>query len=114
MSSKIDFAFVTPDGKEILVTGELGETLLAVAHKNNVPLEGACGGSLACSTCHVIMDEETYVEVNKIRCMSEQEEDLLDCVGTDLTKTSRLGCQVLVDLLLKGKKIRIASACRCH
>ena len=44
--------FIEPDGKEIVVEAQNGLSLLEVAHKNGVSLEGACEGSLACSTCY--------------------------------------------------------------
>ena len=50
--------FRLPDGSLQTVKAEIGLSLLEVAHENAVPLEGACEGSLACSTCHIIIDEE--------------------------------------------------------
>ena len=65
-----------------------GESLLEVAHNNSVDLEGACEQSLACSTCHVILEQEIYDQLEE---PVEEEEDLLD-LAYGLTHTSRLGC----------------------
>eukprot|EP00397_Hematodinium_sp_SG-2012_P060606 GEMP01079152.1.p1 GENE.GEMP01079152.1~~GEMP01079152.1.p1 ORF type:complete len:111 (+),score=10.52 GEMP01079152.1:141-473(+) len=54
--SIVSVSFLTPsDGTVIVVDGREGETLLDVAIKNDVEMEGACSGQCACSTCHVIV-----------------------------------------------------------
>ena len=65
-----------------------GESLLEVAHNNDIDLEGACESSLACSTCHVILQSHIY---DSLEYPEEEEEDLLD-LAYGLTHTSRLGC----------------------
>lgn len=83
--------FVSPDGKERKeVDAPLGLSVLEIAHLHDVDVEGACEGSLACSTCHVIVDPEWY---DKLDEPSEEEEDMLD-LAFGLTHTSRLGCQI--------------------
>ena len=67
--------FVYADGKELNVEVPNGISVLEAAHKNAVSLEGACEGSLACSTCHVIVDKEWY---DKLKPATEDEEDMLD------------------------------------
>jgi ferredoxin len=79
-----------------------------VAHKNRIDLEGACEGSLACSTCHVILDKKLY---DKLGEPSDREYDLLD-QAFGLTSTSRLGCQLKVDKGLENSIIKIPSATR--
>ena len=61
-------------------------------HDNDIDLEGACGGELACSTCHVILPQEVFDGLPE---PDEEEEDMLD-LALGLTDTSRLGCQVCV------------------
>lgn len=56
-------------------------------------LEGACESSLACSTCHIILDEKSFNYLQQIKETAEEEEDLLD-MASCLTPTSRLGCQI--------------------
>lgn len=94
-------------GKIFQVPAEKGKSLLHVAHANKIPLEGACEGSLACSTCHVICDESVFKEDD----ISERENDLLD-LAYGLKPTSRLGCQVLVDESMEGKTFEIPRATR--
>lgn len=76
----------------------IGTTVLEAAHNNNIDLEGACEGSLACSTCHVIVDKDFY---DKLEKPSEDEEDMLD-LAFGLTPTSRLGCQIIMTEELDG------------
>ncbi len=100
--------FVNKDGTEKVVEAINGQTLLELAHQEDLPLEGACEGSLACSTCHVIIDPEFY---DKLNPASEEEEDMLD-LAFGLTQTSRLGCQITMTDKLDGLKVTIPSASR--
>jgi 2Fe-2S ferredoxin len=100
--------FVFPDGKEQTYDAPNGISVLEVAHKNNIPLEGACEGSLACSTCHVIVSPEWY---GKLKAATEDEEDMLD-LAFGLTHTSRLGCQIMMSDALDGIKVSLPAATR--
>ena len=84
--------FIQPDGKSIEVDATNGATVMEVAKEHDMPMLAACGGSLACATCHVIVDKHWYKRSGEI---SEAEEDLLD-TAHDLTNTSRLCCQMKV------------------
>lgn len=100
--------FVTADGKEQTFDAPSGISVLEVAHKNAIALEGACEGSLACSTCHVIVDQEWF---DKLKTASEDEEDMLD-LAFGLTHTSRLGCQIMMSDALDGIRVSLPSATR--
>ena len=100
--------FVLADGKEQTFDAPIGISVLEVAHKNGIPLEGACEGSLACSTCHVVVDAEWY---GKLKNATEDEEDMLD-LAFGLTHTSRLGCQILMSEALDGLRVTLPSATR--
>ncbi len=100
--------FVMPDGSEKHISAPNGISLLEVAHQNAVPLEGACEGSLACSTCHVVVDPAFY---DKLPKASEDEEDMLD-LAFALTHTSRLGCQIMMNDSLEGLKVAVPTATR--
>jgi len=76
----------------------VGTTVLEAAHNNDIDLEGACEGSLACSTCHVIADKTFY---DMLEEPSEDEEDMLD-LAFGLSPTSRLGCQIVMTKELDG------------
>lgn len=104
---KIKIIFIEND-KEIEVDASIGLSLLEVAHENNIDLEGACEGSLACATCHVILEEKIY---NILEQPTEAEEDMLD-LAFGLTHTSRLGCQIILTKELDGMRVRIPSATR--
>jgi 2Fe-2S ferredoxin len=69
----------------------LPESFLDVAINLGVPLEHACGGSCACTTCHVIVRQG-------MDSLSEMEDDEADRLDTawDLTTASRLGCQAII------------------
>src|SRR5512134_2391897 len=101
--------FVSPDGtvrKE--VDAPVGLSVLEIAHRNDIDLEGACEGSLACSTCHVVVEPKWYDEVDD---PSEEEEDMLD-LAFGLTHTSRLGCQIKMTDDLDGLVVTLPSATR--
>ena len=72
--------------------------MLEIAHRHDIDIEGACEGSLACSTCHVIVDPDWY---ELLKEASEDEEDMLD-LAFSLTATSRLGCQIVITEELDG------------
>lgn len=100
--------FELQDGAIKEVDAPEGISLLEVAHKNNVNLEGACEGSLACSTCHVVVDEQ-YFDV--LEEPSEDEEDMLD-LAFGLTHTSRLGCQIKITNEIDGIRVSLPKATR--
>ena len=86
----------------------VGTTVLEAAHNNDIDLEGACEGSLACSTCHVIVDTKYY---NQLEEASEDEEDMLD-LAFGLTPTSRLGCQIIMTKELDGLTLTVPDETR--
>jgi 2Fe-2S ferredoxin len=100
--------FVQADGSRRDVDAPLGLSLLEIAHRNDIDIEGACEGSLACSTCHVIVDPEWYP---KLAEATEDEEDMLD-LAFDLTLTSRLGCQIVMSEELDGLTVRLPAETR--
>lgn len=100
--------FVAGDGTKKEVDAPNGLSVLEVAHKNDIDLEGACEGSLACSTCHVIVNKEWFERLDEA---SEEEEDMLD-LAFGLTHTSRLGCQIKMTDELDGLSVTIPAATR--
>src|ERR1700682_2330576 len=100
--------FIERDGKRRGVDGPLGLSVLAIAHKHGVDIEGACEGSLACSTCHVIVDPEWH---ELLKDATEDEEDMLD-LAFGLTQTSRLGCQIIMSEELDGLTVTLPNATR--
>ena len=100
--------FILKDGSRQEVEAPLGLSVLEIAHRNHIGIEGACEGSLACSTCHVIIDPEWY---ELLQAASEDEEDMLD-LAFGLTHTSRLGCQIKISEELDGLVVSLPSATR--
>src|ERR1700758_3764930 len=94
--------FIERDGTRREVEAALGASVLQVARRHDIDIEGACEGSLACSTCHVIVDPEWY---DLLQEPSEDEDDMLD-LAFNLTKTSRLGCQIIITDELDGLTVR--------
>ena len=100
--------FIERDGTRRDVDAPLGLSVLEIAHKHGVDIEGACEGSLACSTCHVIVDPAW---VARLARPTEDEEDMLD-LAFGLEKTSRLGCQIVMTEALDGLVVRLPAATR--
>jgi 2Fe-2S ferredoxin len=100
--------FVLPDGQEREVDAPIGLSVMELAHKNDIPLEGACEGSLACSTCHVIVDPAYFDMLDE---PTEDEEDMLD-LAFGLESNSRLGCQIKMSDGFDGLKVRLPAATR--
>jgi 2Fe-2S ferredoxin len=100
--------FIEKNGTRKECEAPVGLSLLEIAHKNDVDLEGACEGSLACSTCHVVVEPDWYEVLPEA---SEDEEDMLD-LAFGLTKTSRLGCQIIVTDELDGLTVSLPAGTR--
>eukprot|EP01054_Gregarina_sp_Poly1_P008709 Gregarina_sp_Poly_1__8708@NODE_51_length_17570_cov_53_504028_g42_i1_p11_GENE_NODE_51_length_17570_cov_53_504028_g42_i1NODE_51_length_17570_cov_53_504028_g42_i1_p11_ORF_typecomplete_len173_score15_78Fer2/PF00111_27/2_7e11MCR/PF18509_1/0_24_NODE_51_length_17570_cov_53_504028_g42_i11302313541 len=93
-AESFNITFIDKEGKEKPVKAWHGENVLEIAHENEIEVEGACEGNLACSTCHLIIeDPEVY---KSFPTPSEREEDMLDC-APGLTDTSRLCCQLVLN-----------------
>ena len=95
--------FVERDSTVREVEAPLGLSVLEIAHRHGVDLEGACEGSLACATCHVVIDPSWS---GKLAEPTEDEEDMLD-LAFALEKTSRLGCQIVMTEALDGLVVRL-------
>ncbi|GAA4016216.1 ferredoxin family 2Fe-2S iron-sulfur cluster binding protein [Sphingomonas swuensis] len=85
--------FHRPDGSlDREVEADEGANLLDVAQEAGQPLEGTCGKQMSCSTCHVVLDPDSFARSG---APSEDEDYLLD-LAFDAQPTSRLACQVAV------------------
>jgi 2Fe-2S ferredoxin len=95
--------FIAPDGTRREVDAPLGHSVLEIAHDNDIDIEGACEGTMACSTCHVVVDAAWF---EKLPPSSEEEADMLD-LALGLTPTSRLGCQIVITPELDGLTVTL-------
>jgi len=100
--------FIDRDDSRHEVEVPVGLSVMEAAHRNNIDLEGACEGSLACSTCHVIVDAAWFDKLDEPK---EDEEDMLD-LAFGLTRTSRLGCQIIMSEELDGLTVRLPAETR--
>ncbi len=100
--------FIERGGNRREVEAPLGLSVLEIAHRHGIDIEGACEGSLACSTCHVIVDPGWS---GKLTAPTEDEEDMLD-LAFGLEKTSRLGCQIVMTEKLDGLVVKLPAGSR--
>ena len=100
--------FVTAEGERVAAEAAEGERLLAVGQAAGMALEGTCEGQMACSTCHVIVAPEWF---DRLPPAVEDEEDMLD-LAAQVTRTSRLSCQIVLTPELDGLEVRIPGESR--
>ena len=100
--------FIEKDGNHKEVEAPLGLSLMEIAHKHGIDIERACGGCLACATCHVGVSPDWFKKLDDIE---EDEEDMLD-MAFDLTRTSRLCCQIIMTEELDGIVVALPGAPR--
>ncbi len=100
--------FIEPNGNRKEVNAPNGLSVMEIAHRHAVDIEGACDGSMACSTCHVIVEPAW---AGKLDQASEDEEDMLD-LAFGLTETSRLGCQIIMSEELDGLTVKLPQETR--
>ncbi|XP_020489795.1 adrenodoxin [Labrus bergylta] len=103
--NKVTINFINRDGEKISVKGSPGDSLLDVVINEDLDFDGfgACEGTLACSTCHLIFDEDVYKQLGPV---TDEEMDMLD-LAYGLTDTSRLGCQICLTKSMEGVVARV-------
>ncbi|CAH0552865.1 unnamed protein product [Brassicogethes aeneus] len=102
----VNVTVVLKDGSKQQIKGKVGDNLLYLAHRYEIPMEGACEASLACTTCHVYVNT-----VHTLPEADEKEEDLLD-MAPFLKENSRLGCQIILSKELEGLEVELPKATR--
>ncbi|GMG56101.1 unnamed protein product [Ambrosiozyma monospora] len=105
---ELHITFITKDGTQKTFEVAEGDSILDIAQSNHLDMEGACGGSCACSTCHVIIDPDFYDDIPE---PDDDENDMLD-LAFGLTETSRLGCQVVMTKELDGIRVALPAMTR--
>ena len=91
--------YIEFDGTEHRVDVDKGLSIMEGAVQKNIPgIDADCGGSCACATCHVYVDDDW---LDKLHEQSEAEKDMLDFAFETKT-SSRLSCQIFLDENLDG------------
>ena len=98
--------YIEHTNKEHIVEVPNNMSVMEGAIQNNIPgIDADCGGSMACATCHVYVDEKWF---NKLEKKDEGEEDMLD-MAYQPNKFSRLSCQLVVSDEHDGLIVRMPS-----
>ena len=98
--------YIEYNGKSHKIEVANGLTVMEGAVQNNIPgIDADCGGSCACATCHVYVDEQWF---NKLPKKEAAEEDMLD-VAYEPNKLSRLSCQIIIADELDGLVVKMPS-----
>lgn len=96
--------FITHDGQSHEADIIDGCSLMQIATGSLVPgIDGDCGGSCACGTCHVILDSEWHRATGAIKADEEQ----MLALNPERQPTSRLACQVPVTAQMDGMTVRL-------
>nr|CAG4643577.1 EOG090X0GMO [Ilyocryptus agilis] len=104
----VNIVYIDREGSRRPVRGKIGDNVMYLAHRHGIELEGACEASLACSTCHVYVQEEYY---DKLSHPVEEEDDMLD-MAPGLRPNSRLGCQIILSRDLEGMVLQLPAVTR--
>jgi 2Fe-2S ferredoxin len=94
---------ITAAGDRLEIEAESGLSVMQIARLHDLGIEGTCDGSLACATCHVIVEP---ADIGRLDAASPEEEDMLD-LAIGLQPTSRLGCQIVMTEELDGLTVRL-------
>jgi len=98
--------YIEHTNKKHIVEVPNNMSVMEGAVQNNIPgIDADCGGSMACATCHVYIDEKWF---DKLKKKDEGEEDMLD-MAYQPNKFSRLSCQLIVSNELDGLILRMPS-----
>ena len=98
--------YIEHTNKKHIVEVPNNMSVMEGAIQNNITgIDAECGGSMACATCHVYVDEKWF---NKLKKKDEAEEDMLD-MAYQPNKFSRLSCQLIVSNELDGLIVRMPS-----
>ncbi|XP_008054749.1 adrenodoxin, mitochondrial [Carlito syrichta] len=102
---KVTVHFINRDGETLTAQGKVGDSLLDVVVENHLDIDGfgACEGTLACSTCHLIFEEHVFEKLDPI---TDEENDMLD-LAYGLTDRSRLGCQICLTKSMDNMTVRV-------
>jgi len=92
-----------PHGEEHVLDAIAGWRVMEIIRDYGLPIKAECGGSCACATCHVYVDEDW---LNQLPAMRDDEEAMLD-EAFNLQDNSRLSCQIIMDESLDGLRVQL-------
>ena len=100
--------YILEDDSEVLIEADVGQNLMQLALDNNLDgIEGACGGSCMCGTCHVLIES---VKGKQLKERDEMETIIIEMEIDELAPpNSRLGCQITIDEGMESITARIAN-----
>ena len=91
------------DGEKHTVEGAVGDLLMTTLRAADL-VDGTCGGSCSCATCHVYMDEKTFAQLPE---QGEEESEVIEFMEK-VEATSRLACQVKLTEAFDGMTVTVA------
>ena len=98
--------YISPDGTETTLEARVGDSVMETAVRNGVKgIVAECGGSCACATCHVYVDEAF---IDKFDEVGPLEDDMLDGTAAERCANSRLSCQIKMCADYDGLTVKIA------
>ncbi|MCB1419411.1 MAG: 2Fe-2S iron-sulfur cluster-binding protein [Zhengella sp.] len=102
----VKVTYVSTTGERTTVEGQVGDSVMQTAVDNDIAgIVGECGGSMACATCHVFVDE-AFLAATGAR--SDSEEAMLDGAASEVRPNSRLSCQIRLSDALDGLVVQVA------
>jgi len=97
--------YVRPDGEELIVEVADGTSVMQAAVANDVAeIVAECGGTLACATCHVYVDD---ADLDRLNAASADEDEMLDYTASPRQPNSRLSCQIIFGPEFDGLVVRL-------
>ena len=98
--------YIDNEGNSKTIEVENGLSVMEGAIQNNIPgIDADCGGSMACATCHVYVEEKWLIKIPKAE---DAEVDMID-MAFEPKKNSRLSCQLIVSDVLDGLTVTTPS-----
>ncbi|XP_033986383.1 ferredoxin-2, mitochondrial [Trematomus bernacchii] len=104
----VNVVYIDRSGRRIPVKAKVGDNVMYLAQRHGIELEGSCEASLACSTCHVYVNDTHF---DKLPEPDEREDDMLDMAPL-LQENSRLGCQIILSHELEGIELTLPKVTR--
>ncbi len=97
--------YLSADGRRAEIDAAEGETVMRAAVLNSVDgIVGECGGAMMCATCHCYVDPDW---ADRTGGFAQGEEEMLEAASSEITRHSRLSCQIRLTTALDGLVVRL-------